>query len=122
IDPAASPSKRRVYSSTAASPRWRTSARMSATRCSMAASVSADQCSRALKSASKLADAVDRRAGAAFRLMGLGFRDGRREGVDDAADGLALELERGLVDDQAGADVHDALHLDEVVGLERVAG
>ena len=38
-------SKRVVYSSTAASPRARTSARMSATRCSMAVSVSADQCS-----------------------------------------------------------------------------
>src|SRR3989344_5556733 len=99
------PSKRAVYSSTAASPRFCTSARMSATRCSMAASVSADQCRRAAKSASKLAAAVDRRAGAATKVIVrstvgsvLGGRDGRSK------------------------HVHDALDLHQVVGLERVAG
>jgi hypothetical protein len=50
------------------------------------------------------------------------FAAQRRKGVDDAADRRLLELERGLVDHQARADVHDALDLDQVVGLERVAG
>src|SRR5688500_17488922 len=94
---------------------------MSATTCSMAASVSADQCKRAWKSASKPAEAVDRRAGAAFTFMS-GGRDGRGEGVDDVPDRRLLELERGLIDHQPRADVHDALDLDQVIGLERVAG
>ncbi len=49
-------------------------------------------------------------------------RDGRLEGLDQRTDGIALELERGLVDHQARADVHDVLDLDQVVGLEGVAG
>src|SRR3989338_4477362 len=123
------PSKRAVYYSTAASPRFCTSARMSATRCSMAASVSADQCRRAAKSASKVAAAVDRRAGAATKVIVrstvgsvLGGRDGRSKRINDAAQRCLLEFERGLVDHEVGADVHDALHLHQVVGLERVAG
>ena len=39
----------------------------------------------------------------------------------ERADRLALELQRRLVDDQAGRDLHDLLDLDEVVGLQRVA-
>ena len=46
---------------------------------------------------------------------------GLGHGVDDAADRFLFELERGLVDNQARADVHDALDFDQVVGLERVA-
>ena len=42
--------------------------------------------------------------------------------VNDAAQRCLLELERRLVHHQVRADVHDALHLDQVVGLERVAG
>src|SRR3989344_4926642 len=124
------PSKRAVYSSTAASPRFCTSARMSATRCSMAASVSADQCRRAAKSASKLAAAVDRRAGAATKVIVrstvgsvLGGRDGRSKRINDAAQRCLLGLERVAgghqVDDGIGqADerrqFHAAVKLDHV--------
>src|SRR5690242_20508521 len=102
-------SNRRVYSSTAASPRRCTSARMSATTCSIAASASADQWRRALNSASKVAEPVDRRAGTAFRFMAGALsrrRYGRFESIDDATDRFTLELERSLVDDQPCADVH----------------
>src|SRR4051794_29721976 len=121
---ASSRSNRRVYSSTAASPRACTSARMSVTTCSIAASASADQCRRALNSASKVAEPVDRRAGAAFRFMARALsrgRDGRLECVDDAADRFALELERSLVDDQPCADVHDAFDLDQLIGFQGIA-
>ena len=50
-------------------------------------------------------------------LLGL-LVYGLREGVDDAAQRRGAQLERDLIDDQAGADVHDALDLRQVVGLE----
>src|SRR5690606_14727127 len=125
IDAACIASKRLVYSSTAASPRCCTSARMPATACSTPVSVSADQCSRAASAASKPASVVARRRGWAERVMSTksgGGGDGAGEDVDQAAYRFLLELERGLVDDQARADLHDAFDLDQVVGLERVAG
>ena len=44
-----------------------------------------------------------------------------REGVDDAAQRRGVQLERGLIDNEAGADVHDALDFHQPVGLERLA-
>src|SRR5690242_256718 len=111
---ACTPSKRAVYSSTAASPRLRTSARIAATRSSIDASVSADQCLSRSNSASKSDRVVSswrRLSMAAEFLLG----NGAREGVDQRAQRFALELQRGLVDHQARGDVHDAFHLDEVV-------
>src|SRR5690606_8960372 len=45
-----------------------------------------------------------------------------RKRLDDALDASLLELECRLVHHEVAADVHDALDLDEVVGLEGVAG
>src|SRR6218665_217738 len=113
-------SKRAVYSSTAASPRAFTSARISATRVSMAASVSADQCRTRWNSASKSAAVV--LSWRSLRLMMVLGGNGGSEGIDQATQRLALELQGRLVDDQARGDVHDELDLDQVVGLQRVAG
>src|SRR5438105_12966340 len=139
IDAARTPSKRCVYSSTAASPRCCTSARISPTRASIARSCSADPCRTRRKAASKSVSAVDRRRMftplieeppcCALRYSpwerpggSWPSPDRRGECVDDLTDRLALELERGLVDDQARRDLHDLFDLDEVVRLQRAAG
>jgi hypothetical protein len=38
------------------------------------------------------------------------------KGINNFANRLALEFERGLVNDEAGADFHDLLHFDQMVG------
>ena len=108
---ASSPSKRFVYSSTAASPR---SARRPGcrTRCSMASSVSADQCSQranALESALAKVARAGCPIGGYCTLMGSvagSVRTASRR-LDDGRMRVLLELERGLVHHQARADVHD---------------
>src|SRR5688572_6017007 len=102
-------SQRAVYSSTAASPRARTSARMAATVDANAALASADQCRRAWNAASKPPSVVARRRGLAVAVMASALVDSACEDVDELADRLLLELERGLVDDQPRTDIHDAL-------------
>ena len=141
-------SKRRVYSSSAASPRSRTSATIAATVASIAGSCAASKRISASSAASKPAARVSSTrakcvrtlAGAdprccrnarhdralahsrsARRLMPPPFH-GRRERVDQRLHRVALQLERAGIDDQPRADRHDVLDGDEIVRLQRVAG
>src|SRR5712671_2112889 len=108
-------SKRSVYSRTAASPRLRTFSQISATWLSTSPpNVASNEVSaprRALKSAS----VVERRAISSMLSRGL------RELVEERLDGVAPELERGLVDDEAGADRPDLLDRAQAVGAQRIA-
>ena len=113
------PSKRRVQSSTAASPRARTSARIAATLASIAlvglGRVGEQRRERGVEARVAGLQAADRDAHCASP-----FTD-RGQGVDDGADRLAVELQRRLVDDQPGRDRHDLLDLGQRVRLQRVA-
>src|SRR6185503_10551800 len=105
-----------VYSSTAASPRTRTSVTMLATEASIASS---SALSRAVSFAS--ADANPGSSVSRRRISGIArHRLGDR--VEDRLNGIALELERGRIDDEPRADRTDLLDDDQVVGLQRLAG
>src|SRR5258707_14817671 len=101
-----------VYSTSAASPRARTSATMSATTRSTFWSVSRLRPRKAENSFSKPG------AEASSRLGGTGDL---AEAVDPVTDPLRLRLERGAIDDEARGDVGDVLDLDQAVVLERAA-
>src|SRR3954454_11478755 len=101
----------RVYSTTAASPRTRTSAMMSATTRSTFSSASRLRPRNVAKSLSKPGAAASSLSGTAHLT----------EAVDPAADPLRLGLERGAVDDEARGDVGDVLDLDQAVVTQRAA-
>src|SRR6478752_4611273 len=105
-----------VYSSTAASPRTRTSVMMLATEASIASSP-ALSCAVSFASADAKPGSDESRR----RISGIAwYRLG--DGVEDRLDGIALELERGGIDDQSCADRPDFLDDDQIVGLQRLAG
>src|SRR5882672_3789041 len=108
-------SKRSVYSSTAASPRALTPARIAATSSSTFWSNVVSNAVSALRRASKSGSVVERRAISGILSRGL------RELVEERLDGVALELERGLVDDEAGADRPDLLDCAQAIGAQRIA-
>src|SRR5215831_14441430 len=110
-----------VYSSTAASPRARTSAMIAATEVSIASSCAvstAMSCSSA-DSKSLAAASSLRIAASAIDLFLRRRRPGDR--LQQRLHGVALELERGWIDDQARADGKYLLDRDELVGLEGIA-
>src|SRR5882757_1905592 len=112
--PAASLSTRSnlaVYSSSATSPRARTSATISDATRSTFSSVSRLRERKAAKSRSNP-------GAAASSLSGTGDL---AEPVDPVADALGPRLERGTVDDEARGDVGDMLDLDQAVFLQRAA-
>src|SRR5882762_5650461 len=108
-------SKRSVYSSTAASPLALTSARIAATSSSTFWSNVVSNAVSALRRASKSRSVVERRA-----ISGILSRC-LRELVEERLDGVALELERRLVDDEAGADRSDLLDSAQAIGAQRIA-
>src|SRR5712691_6176887 len=108
-------SKRSVYSSTAASPLSLTPARIAATSSSTFWSNVASNAVSALRRASKSGSVVERRAISGILSRGL------RELVEERLDGVALEFERRLVDDEAGADRSDLLDCAQAVGAQRIA-
>src|SRR6476661_4328292 len=115
-DAALTRSNSAVYSSTAASPRTRTSVTMLATEASIASSSAR---SRAVSFAS--ADANPGSNVSRRRISGIArYRLGDR--VEDRLNDIALELERGRIDDQPRADRPDLLDDDQIVGLQRLAG
>src|SRR5256885_7912097 len=108
-------SKRSVYSSTAASPLALTAARMAATSSSTFRSNVVSNAVSALRRASKSGSVVARRAISGMRRRGL------RELVEERLDGVALELERRLVDDKAGTDRTDLLDCVQAIRAQRIA-
>src|SRR5258706_6479198 len=118
--PARTRSKRAVYSSTAASPRARTSARIALTVASTAASSLVSNAVNRFSAASKPAADESSRLGA-FSSIGL-LRRGSGDRFEQRLHAVALELERGRVDDEPCTDRQDLLDGDQIVGLEGVAG
>src|SRR5712671_4095154 len=108
-------SNRSVYSSSAASPLARTPARIAATSSSTFWSKVVSNAVSALRRASKSGSVVERRAISGMRSRGF------RELVEERLEGVAPELERCLVDDQAGADRPDLLDRAQAVGAQRIA-
>src|SRR5712672_2751133 len=108
-------SKRSVYSSTAASPLVLTPARIAATSSSTFWSNVVSNAVSALRRASKSGSVVERRAISGMRSHGL------RKLVEERLEGVAPELERRLVDDEAGADRPDLLDRAQAVGAQRIA-
>src|SRR2546425_9482412 len=108
-------SKRSVYSSTAASPLARTPARMAATSSSTFWSKVVSNAVSALRRASKSGSVVARRVISGMRRRSL------RELVEERLDGVAFELERRLIDDEAGADRSDLLYCAQTIGAQGVA-
>src|SRR5260221_12831286 len=108
-------SKRSVYSSTAASPRLRTLSQISVTLPSTSSPNVASNEVSALRRASKSASVVESRA--ISSMLSRGFR----ELVEERLDGVAPELERRLVDDEAGADRLDLLDRAQAGGGPPVA-
>src|SRR5512134_4042459 len=113
---AATRSKRCVYSSTAASPRARTSATIAATARSTESSWDASRAVSTASRASKPGARVESRA-----MSGMGGGCGL-EGLDERLEALALQFERRLVDDQAARNRHDLLDRAQRVRAQRVAG
>src|SRR5947208_5126101 len=108
-------SKRSVYSSTAASPLVLTPARIAATSSSTFWSNVVSNAVSDLRRASKSLWVVESRAISSMLSRGL------RELVEERLDGVALELERGLVDDEAGADRSDLLDCMQAIGAQGIA-
>src|SRR5437899_10540259 len=108
-------SKRAVYSSTAASPLARTPARMATTSSSTFWSKVVSNAVSALRRASKSGSVVARRAISGMRRCSL------RELVEERLDGVAFELERRLIDDEAGADRPDLLDCLQTIGAQGIA-
>src|SRR6267154_2759600 len=109
------PSKRSVYSSTAASPLARTPARIAATSSSTFWSKIVSNAVSALRRASKSGSVVESRAISNMLSRGL------RELVEQRLNIVAPELEGRLVDDEAGADRPDLLDRAQAVGAQRIA-
>src|SRR5260221_6111777 len=109
------PSKRSVYSSTAASPLARTPARIAATSSSTFWSNIVSNAVGALRRASKSGSVVESRAISNMLSRGL------RELVEQGLNVVAPELEGRLVDDEAGADRPDLLDRAQAVGAQRIA-
>src|SRR5258706_3883067 len=111
-----------VYSSTAASPRARTSAMIEATDVSITSSCAVSNAvSRANVAPKPACVESSLRICAAASAMRRLRADGRPDGGEHRLDRLALELQRSRIDDQARADRHDVLDRDQIVGLERIA-
>src|SRR6266446_6078016 len=108
-------SRRSVYSSTAASPLALTPARIAATSSSTFWSNVVSNAVSALRRASKSGSVVARRAISGMRRRGL------RELLEERLDGVALELERRLVDDQAGTDRTDLLDCVQAIRVQGIA-
>src|SRR6266850_2805738 len=108
-------SKRSVYSSTAASPLVLTPARIAATSSSTFWSNVVSNAVSALRRASKSLWVVESRAISSMLSRGL------RELVEERLDGVALELERGLVDDEAGADRSNLLDCMQAIRAQGIA-
>src|SRR5258706_12552216 len=108
-------SKRSVYSSTAASPRLRTLSQISVTLPSTSSPNVASNEVSALRRASKSASVVESRA--ISSMLSRGFR----ELVEERLDGVAPELERRLVDDEAGAGRCEFLYRAQRAGAQRIA-
>src|SRR6185437_13304461 len=106
-------SKRAVYSSSAPSPRSRTSSRIAAVARSTPPSCAPSNASRRSSSRSKPAASEERRRGSTTARP--------REGIDERRERLALELERGRVHDQPAGNGEDLLDRREPVRLERAA-
>src|SRR5439155_19100737 len=104
-----------LYSRTAASPWLRTFSQISTTLRSTSSSNVASNEVSALRRASKPVSVVESRAISSMRSRGL------RELVEERLDGVALELERRLVDDEAGADRPDLLDRAQAVRAQRIA-
>src|ERR1700693_740342 len=109
------PSKCSVYSSTAASPLARTPARIVSTSSSTFWSNVVSNAVSALSRASKSLWVVESRAISSMLSRSL------RELVQKRLDGVAPELERRLVDDEAGTDRSDLLARAQAVGAQRIA-
>src|SRR4051794_11175105 len=102
----------RVYSSSAASPRARTSATMSATMRSTFWSLSRLRARNAANACSKSGAAASSRLGGTAELA---------KALDPVPDTVGLGLEGGPVDDEVRGDVGDVLDLDQAVLPERAA-
>src|SRR5882672_6527027 len=109
-------SKRSVYSSTAASPLARTPARIAATSSSTFWSKVVSNAVSALRRVSKSGSLVESRA-----ISGM-FADHLRKCVEKGLDRIALQLERGLVDDQTGTDRADLFDGLQAIGTQGIAG
>src|SRR5277367_72458 len=116
---ASTPSKRCVYSSTAASPRSRTSDRIATTAVSTPASSGESNAVRRASAASKpWADESSRR-NSTIRAL---HRRCRGDRFEERLHSCPFELEGGGIDDQAGADRQDLFDHDQIVGPEGIAG
>src|SRR5882762_3077675 len=104
-----------VYSSTAASPRSRTLLQIAATSSSTFSSKVASNEVSVFRRVLKSASVVESRAILSMRCRGL------RELVEERLEGVALELERRLVDDEAGTDRSDLLDCAQAIGAQRIA-
>src|SRR5262252_540369 len=104
-----------VCSSTAASPRERTSARISRTRRPTSSSRAESKDVIAFSRSAKSGWALENRA-----ISGM-LADRIRERVEQGLDRVAVELERRLVDDEPRADGADVLDRVEAVGSQGVA-
>src|SRR5271169_1257338 len=109
-------SKRSVYSMTARSPRFRTSARIAATTAFTSAADSRFM-------AMSFANPLSKPGFCASSLSGTGkLLCGGAETLDPSLDFLGPGLEGGTVDGEPRGDVGDALDLDEAIRLERGPG
>src|SRR6185437_7945821 len=105
----------RVYSTSAASPRTRTSATMSAAMRSTFSSVSRLRARKAEKSLSKPGAAASSLVGPSGGTAHLA------KAIDPVADALRLRLERGAIDDEARGDIRDVLDLDQAIVAQSAA-
>src|SRR5690606_24854013 len=116
-------SKRRLYSSRAASPRCRTVFNISATVLWTCWSETESHASSAASSLSKPAVVVERR-----RIFSTGaasvcaLRYGSLQAIDNALHASVLAFHRGLVDDQARADVGNQFERLHAIGPQAIAG
>src|SRR5438552_10076506 len=117
---ALSRSKSAVYSSTAVSPRARTSAMIADTEVSIASSCAVSKAmSRA--SAKSKSEALESNLRTAGVLAIRALLHGTGDRFDQRLHAVTLELQRGRVDDQARADRCDVFDGDEIICLERIA-
>src|SRR3984893_15101878 len=127
-------SNKAVYSSTAASPRARTSTMILATEASIASSWAVlTAVSRPSAAAKSAADESRRRISVTevrpccvrwrrWRVRGAGCaRRAPGNGVQQRLERVALELERRWIDDQSRAYRHNIFHRDQIVGPEGIA-
>src|SRR3569832_568926 len=125
-------SKRFVYSSTAASPRRFTSARIFSTVFTTAASETLSHASRCSRRGQKSVAVQEKQKKPNnptttpktnhTKHTHPAKNHRRRHAADEGVDARVLHLHRGLVDDELRAHVGDVLERREPVRLERVAG